>query len=89
MNETTTKIFPYLERLLDGEEVEWKTLGEVAELYAGLSGKNKEHFQKGNAPYVTYKNIFENLAVDSSIGSNVFHTKPRNSTICPKLFICF
>ena len=29
MNETTTKIFPYLERLLDGEEVEWKTLGEV------------------------------------------------------------
>ena len=67
MNETTTKIFPYLERLLDGEEVEWKTLGEVAELYAGLSGKNKEHFQKGNAPYVTYKNIFENLAVDSSI----------------------
>lgn len=67
MNETTTKFFPYLERLLDGEEVEWKTLGEVAELYAGLSGKNKEHFQKGNAPYVTYKNIFENLAVDSSI----------------------
>ncbi len=67
MNETTTKIFPYLERLLDGEEVEWKTLGEVADLYTGLSGKNKEHFQKGNAPYVTYKNIFENLAVDSSI----------------------
>lgn len=47
--------------------MEWKTLGEVAELYTGLSGKNKEHFKKGNAPYVTYKNIFENLAVDSSI----------------------
>lgn len=31
MNETTTKIFPYLERLLDGEEVEWKTLGEVCD----------------------------------------------------------
>ena len=35
MNETTTKIFPYLERLLDGEEVEWKTLGEVAEFKRG------------------------------------------------------
>lgn len=58
---------PFLERLLDGETVEWKTLGEVAELYSGLSGKKKEHFQNGNAPYVTYKNIFENLAIDSSI----------------------
>ena len=67
MTSTAPQLLPYLERLLDGETVEWKTLGEVAELYTGLSGKNKEHFQKGNAPYVTYKNIFENLAVDSSI----------------------
>ena len=67
MTSTAAPLLPYLERLLDGETVEWKTLGEVAELYTGLSGKNKEHFQKGNAPYVTYKNIFENLAVDSSI----------------------
>ena len=66
-NAKNTTLFPYLERLLEGEEVQWKTLGEVAELYTGLSGKNKEHFKKGNAPYVTYKNIFENLAVDSSI----------------------
>ena len=66
-NAKNTTLFPYLERLLEGEAVEWKTLGEVAELYTGLSGKNKEHFKKGNAPYVTYKNIFENLAVDSSI----------------------
>lgn len=66
-NAKNTTLFPYLERLLEGEAVEWKTLGEVAELYTGLSGKNKEHFKKGNAPYVTYKNIFENLTVDSSI----------------------
>ena len=66
-NAKNTTLFPYLERLLEGEAVEWKTLGEITELYTGLSGKNKEHFKKGNAPYVTYKNIFENLAVDSSI----------------------
>ena len=28
---TTPQLLPYLERLLDGETVEWKTLGEVAE----------------------------------------------------------
>ena len=30
-NAKKTNLFPYLERLLDGEKVEWKTLGEVAE----------------------------------------------------------
>ena len=30
-NAKNTTLFPYLERLLDGEKVEWKTLGEVAE----------------------------------------------------------
>ena len=30
-NAKNTTLFPYLERLLDGEEVEWKTLGEVCD----------------------------------------------------------
>jgi type I restriction enzyme specificity protein hsdS len=34
-NATNTNMFPYLERLLDGEAVEWKTLGEVAEFKRG------------------------------------------------------
>ena len=29
------KIFPYIERLLKGAEVVWKTLGEVAEIKTG------------------------------------------------------
>ena len=48
-NAKNTTLFPYLERLLEGEAVEWKTLGEVAELYTGLSGKNKEHFNLSSA----------------------------------------
>ena len=72
MTSTAPQLLPYLERLLDGETVEWKTLGEVAELYTGLSGKNKEHFQKGNAPYVTYKNIYDHLSVDATILESVF-----------------
>ena len=30
---------PFLERLLDGETVEWKTLGEVAEIGTGSSNR--------------------------------------------------
>lgn len=43
--------------------VEWKELGEVSDFYGGLTGKNKSHFENGNSKYVTYKNIFNNLAV--------------------------
>ena len=34
-NAKNTTLFPYLERLLEGEAVEWKTLGEVAEFKRG------------------------------------------------------
>ena len=34
-NAKNTTLLPYLERLLEGEEVEWKTLGEVAEFKRG------------------------------------------------------
>lgn len=54
----------FLENLLDGVAVEWRPLGEVAEIYGGLTGKNKSDFDDGNAKYITYKNIFSNLAVD-------------------------
>ena len=38
MNNATNKnIFPYLERLLDGEEVEWKTLGEMCDYIRGIT----------------------------------------------------
>ena len=61
---TTNKNF--LEKLLNGAEVEWKKLGEVCEIYGGLTGKNKNDFGDGNAKYVSYKNIFANIEVDFS-----------------------
>ena len=48
----------YLDKLLQGVEVEWKPLGEISEIYGGLKGKSKADFEKGNAKYVSYKNIF-------------------------------
>ena len=50
MNETTTKIFPYLERLLDGEEVEWKTLGEVCSILRGRRLTKKQLSDEGKYP---------------------------------------
>ena len=44
--------------------VEWKKLGEVAEIYGGLTGKSKTDFENGNTKYISYKNIFSNIEVD-------------------------
>lgn len=56
-NAKNTTLFPYLERLLEGEEVEWKTLGEVAEIGTGSSNRQDES-ENGLYPfYVRSKNI--------------------------------
>ncbi|BBA29662.1 restriction endonuclease subunit S [Prevotella melaninogenica] len=45
-------IFPFLERLLDGAEVEWKKLGEVAEISSGNSApQHDEFFLGGEYPF--------------------------------------
>ena len=47
--------------------VEFKELGELGFFYGGLTGKSKEDFSNGNAKFVTYMNIFSNIAVDTNI----------------------
>src|SRR5690242_12855147 len=44
--------------------VEFKTLDEVGSLYGGLSGKAKADFSGGNARFVSYMNVFTNLATN-------------------------
>ena len=56
----------FMKVLLDGVAVEWLPLGSLAEIYGGLTGKNKADFDGGNAKYVSYKNIFANINVDLS-----------------------
>ena len=55
------------EYLLTRGKVEWKTLGEVAEFYNGLTGKNTHDFETGNARYVPYKNIFDNIEINECL----------------------
>ena len=51
-NAKNTTLFPYLERLLEGEEVQWKTLGEVAEFKRGQTITQKTA-QEGVYPVIS------------------------------------
>ena len=44
--------------------VEYVKLGEIGTFYGGLSGKSKKDFVDGNAKFISYKNIFNNIALD-------------------------
>ena len=46
--------------------VQYFGLSEIADTISGLSGKTKSDFTEGNARYVSYKNIFANLAVNQN-----------------------
>lgn len=61
----------YLDKLLEGVEVEWKMLGEIGTFYGGLTGKNKSDFSDGNAKFITYMNVFTNMAVNVDINTLV------------------
>lgn len=56
-NAKNTTLFPYLERLLEGEEVEWKTLGEVAEIGTGNSNRQDEA-EDGLYPFYVRSKIY-------------------------------
>lgn len=59
LNQIITELCP------DG--VTYKTLGDLGSFYGGLTGKNKHDFTEGNAPFVTYMNIFSNPALNLDI----------------------
>jgi type I restriction enzyme S subunit len=48
------------------EGVQFVMLASVAKTMPGLSGKTKSDFSGGNARFVTYKNVFANLAVQQN-----------------------
>ncbi len=53
-------------RELCPEGVEFKTLGLIGTFVSGLSGKTKADFSGGNARYVSYRSVYENLIVDQT-----------------------
>ena len=51
--------------------VEYKLLGELGEFYGGLNGKSKADFENGNARYITYMNVYSNIAVKTDVEDKV------------------
>ena len=49
-----------------GEWVE-KNLGEIGDIYRGLSGKSKEDFEKGGARFITFLNVMKNIRIDTNM----------------------
>ncbi len=51
--------------------VPFKTLEELGSFYSGLSGKTKDDFKDGNAKFITYMNVFNNLALKTDVKDTV------------------
>ncbi len=51
---------------LPGFSGEWETvkMGQIGSIYGGLSGKTKIDFESGNARYVTFLGVLENVILD-------------------------
>ncbi|MEA5075233.1 MAG: restriction endonuclease subunit S [Coriobacteriia bacterium] len=44
--------------------VRWVPMGEVGTIFGGLTGKSKADFSDGNARFISYVNVFNNIAAD-------------------------
>ncbi len=53
------------------EDIKWCKLSDLGVFYGGLTGKNKNDFTNGNAKFVTYMNVYSNIAIDTDINDMV------------------
>ena len=58
--------------------VEYKAMDELGYFYGGLSGKSRDDFVDGNAKFITYKNIYSNLALNLAVDDKVKIEKNEN-----------
>lgn len=64
----------YRDQLLDFREsagVHWAPMGELGLIFGGLTGKSKADFSDGNARFVSYVNVFNNMTVDLTAEDSV------------------
>ena len=47
-------------------KIQWKTMGEIGKFFGGLTGKSKADFSNGNARFISYMNVYSNIALDQS-----------------------
>lgn len=54
----------YIEQLLNGENVEWKPLGEVCIQISGMRGVSNKWADNGNCRFIDYLNAYKNIKID-------------------------
>ncbi len=47
-------------------KIDWKTMGEIGMFYGGLTGKSKSDFIDGNARFISYMNVYSNIALNQT-----------------------
>ena len=52
-------------------DLQWKTLGDLGVFYGGLTGKSKNDFSNGNAKFISYMNVFSNIATNFKVNDFV------------------
>ncbi|WP_210401353.1 restriction endonuclease subunit S, partial [Corynebacterium sp. HMSC072B09] len=69
--------------------VEYKPLGELTIALPGLKGKKKTDFSNGNAPFISYKNVFSNIStqLDSSDYVKVGNQEKQNHLLLGDILI--
>ena len=53
------------------EDVKWCKLSDIGTFYGGLTGKSKRDFIAGNAKFITYMNVYSNIAIDVNMNDMV------------------
>ena len=54
----------YRDSLFEALDCPRVPLGELGKFYGGLKGKTKNDFGSSGAPYISYKNVYENISAD-------------------------
>ena len=65
------------------------TLKDIGSSYTGLSGKNKDDFNKGNSKFIPYRSIFNDIILDNSKFENVLIHEAENQNLVAKGDIFF
>lgn len=52
-------------------KVTWKAMGEIGKFFGGLTGKSKSDFTNGNARFISYMNVYSNIALNQHMDEYV------------------
>ena len=70
----------------DGEV---KTMGALGKFYGGITGKAKADFENGNAKFISYMNVYSNIAVNQNATDTVKIGKDEKQKTLQYCDVCF